>query len=297
MMLLYALIPICSVLTFMPSYLFLRGRDESICRSIFLFNSLAFFISASIISLMISGISNVILVAMGVMAAMAMSRAKYEGRHGINKKVLSALLATGIAFIVLVALWGYGAFAPLNIAQYASIIYPAAFCLVCFGILNLMPLPGLFNVQESKAKRVLRILTTFLLVCIAATIFTTVISRPTAAAVDPTGLDTFSVLFFNILNNPQMSVVLSVMVLGALVKTLPWDQAKWIGDALYIWVPFLVWILVFIGVTPVPNQVLELFQGYALLGWITYILLFACIFVIVAAMISLFTSFSEKFRI
>lgn len=281
----------CGMFLFYPMYFHVKGKNRELSLSLFRVNAAALFIIAAILALLLANLFVLYFVGMFVIISLSISYLK-EIVNDVEKRKwgVMILIISVLAFWALLVFVKWDGFSQTLLLS-SSVVVPIALVMFAFGVASMIPV-----IQDNNNTRpiVPRLLAVMFFSFIVFSLLWEVPGVLHAGQV--TAFDPLSQLFFDIVGDPRITAVLAIMMLGALVKTVPLEPAKWIGDALYIWVPFLIWMLTLLGgVESVPETVLVIFPSYAIFGYVVYVLLMGSVFIIVAAMIRLMTSFSDKF--
>jgi hypothetical protein len=110
-------------------------------------------------------------------------------------------------------------------------------------------------------------------------------------------VDPISAIANAVVRDPTVSSTIAFMTFGALVKSLNYKYANPIGNILVSWYPSLIWTMVFVGSISVPSDLLNIFPDFTFFGWFLYLMLVGLIFLIISAVVSLFTGLTEKISI
>ncbi len=108
------------------------------------------------------------------------------------------------------------------------------------------------------------------------------------------GGDALSVLYWTIMGSGPFIGVTSLVLIGALAKMVAQTEAsKKIGNVLILWLPAFTWVLVFVGVIPVPDGIITLFGGIQFLAYMLYLLIYGSLMLGISAAVSIFYRFKE----
>lgn len=103
--------------------------------------------------------------------------------------------------------------------------------------------------------------------------------------------DALNKVFASILGDPIMALVAILIIFGALIKLRPDRASKYLGTAMMLFVPIIFWLMILLGIVPVPPDLIRfvLFNN-PLIAYIVYVLLTLIFFVILITISSLITN-------
>ena len=96
-------------------------------------------------------------------------------------------------------------------------------------------------------------------------------------------------MFFLVVRSPLIQIGAAAMAMASLLKVIDNPSAEALGNFILVIIPLIFWITTFIGVTPVPEEVMNFFVGFEFFGWFFFIMMMGLIFITISAMISLFS--------
>jgi len=212
-------------------------------------------------------------------------KGKYEAILMIS--IIGVLVLT---YILIMSLENIKIFTHFDLDSTSQVFF---ICMICVE-LNMILLLDYLDIQQffkPKIKRMIWILLGLFLIILAISITREAVIS--GQAIFSSTSDPISSIFFAILRDPYVNIVIAIMGFGAVIKALNWENANMIGTVIIIFLPITVLLMMFTQQIPTPQYIMDLFSGFAWFAWFFYVIISATLFITVIAIISLITSLGK----
>jgi len=287
------------------AYYYFRGFDKKLLKDwfifiIILFSSMACYFGTNYFG--IRGLVVPVIIGMAVFIAMLKKgRDTFDNFHKIVRILFVAgfiILCVLLLFILLQFTTNFQIFTyipPINFKDSTLLTYLSTI----FALLSLYMLVDLIelsNVAEpDRIRKMILIITLIVAVILGINIslygtveISQISGKLTGGQIGGVDLDIdpLSDVLFAVTSNPLISLVIVMMVMGAIVKVSGLRGAEGIGNILIVFIPLAIWSLIVIGYIPVPQYMLNLFPEFQWFGWFLFVIMTVTIFIMVILVIS-----------
>lgn len=301
------LLLICSLLTLYPIIYNLKHSNSKFIQYAFISNMVIFMSIAVLVSTFFYSQTHYVLVILIIATCVCFGyRSVYAAKkESMKKNVLTIFMIASLALSILVLIMNFGN-RYLMIGTEPSDITESMMLLTIFTIINgLIVSKAMDKTNYIKYQyfmlTILAILVVSFVILQAIPSIVAKISSGNLTVIDLVtgqiageGMDVFSQIWFTILNDPTLLIVIAIMTFGGIFKTLDIAASDILGNVLVSWIPILIWVMVFVGYIEVPQAMYDLFSGMAWFGWFMYVIITMIIFITIISAIRLFTELSSR---
>lgn len=283
------------MLTIYPYYFYRKQKEAKFIKAFVIFNTVLFIFLILLMIILVYNNIVVIVVLLVIGAAICLTAYRYfyyledKGKYRLSLIGLFGLFAI-LAIIIIFSIYNNDYSSPITfkVTDLAEI----SLLFAIFAMLNIVLLPRILKAFSPKKFQI------GILIILALLVFSFVLIQLRENGVITShfietgqleGMDIFSEFWFQILQDPTVLLVITLMAFGGILKTIDLPASQILGNVIVSWIPTLIWIMIFVGIIPIPDLMVDFFIGFQWFGWFTYVILVAIIFISVIAMITLFT--------